>query len=49
MVSYQDLVIYHVSVVVILSSSWFLVDVRICDFKRSLAYLIKLIVKLCEA
>lgn len=49
MVSYQDLVIYHESVVVILSSLWFLVVVRICFFKHSLAYLIKRIVKLCEA
>lgn len=48
MVSYQDLIIYHESVV-ILSSLWFLVVVRICVFKHSLAYLIKLIVKLCKA
>lgn len=49
MVSYQDLIIYHESVVVILSSLWFLVVMVICVFKHSLAYLIKLIVKLCEA
>lgn len=49
MVSYQHLVIYHESVMVILSSLWFLVDVRIYIFKHSFAYLIKLIVKLCEA
>jgi hypothetical protein len=38
-----------VSVVASLSFLWLLVDVRICVFKCLLAYLIKLIVKLCEA
>lgn len=47
-VSYQDLVIYH-ELVVFFSSLLFLVDVRICVFKHPLAYLIKLIIKLCEA
>jgi hypothetical protein len=48
-VSCQDLVTYHESVVAILFSLWFLVDVRVCVFLCLLAYLIKLITKLSEA